>query len=152
MQLPAFNGGRRRRHPLGLLLFRVAELAFLRVDFVGLELLRSQAVPASKPKMGVPKIQECIEQEEQMSSSKTTTNHDEIRKWAEARDGHPAVIRTKGKGGVLRIDFGDPEEEFDEIEWDEFFKIFDRNKLAFLYQEKTQDGGTSRFNKFVERT
>ncbi|NLS06367.1 hypothetical protein HGP14_23945 [Rhizobium sp. P32RR-XVIII] len=87
-----------------------------------------------------------------MSGSKTTTNHDEIRRWAEERDGHSAVIRTKGKGGVLRIDFREPEEEFDEIEWDEFFKIFDQNKLAFLYQEKTQDGGTSRFNKFVERT
>jgi hypothetical protein len=87
-----------------------------------------------------------------MSSSKTTTNHDEIRKWAEERDGRPAVIRTKGKGGVLRIDFGEPEEEFDEIDWDEFFKIFDQNKLAFLYQEKTQNSGTSRFNKFVERS
>ena len=87
-----------------------------------------------------------------MSSSATTTNHDEIRKWAEARDGHPAVMRTKGKGGVLRIDFGEREEEFEPIEWDEFFKIFDQNDLAFLYQDKTQEGGTSRFNKFVARS
>lgn len=86
-----------------------------------------------------------------MSSSEQTTDHDKIRKWAEARDGHPAVIRTKGKGGVLRIDFGEPEDNLEEISWDEFFKIFDENKLSFLYQEKTQDGGTSRFNKFVER-
>jgi len=87
-----------------------------------------------------------------MSSSQTTTRHEDIRKWAEARDGHPAVIRTKGRGGVLRIDFGEPEDELEEISWDEFFKIFDENKLAFLYQDKTQDGGTSRFNKFVERS
>jgi len=87
-----------------------------------------------------------------MSSSNTTTNHDEIRKWAEARDGHPAVVRTKGKGGVLRIDFGEREEELDQIEWTEFFQIFDQNELAFLYQDKTQDGGTSRFNKFVARS
>ena len=87
-----------------------------------------------------------------MSSSQTTTCHDDIRKWAEARDGHPAVIRTKGRGGVLRIDFGEPEDNLEEISWDEFFKIFDENKLAFLYQDKTQDGGTSRFNKFVERS
>lgn len=86
-----------------------------------------------------------------MSSSDTTTDHEAIRKWAEARGGSPAVIRTDGKGGVLRIDFGEKEEEFDEIDWDEFFKIFDQNKLAFLYQDKTKDGGTSRFNKFVER-
>ena len=86
-----------------------------------------------------------------MSSSETTTDHKAIRAWAEERKGKPAVIRTGGKGGVLRIDFGEKEEEFDAIGWDEFFKIFDESKLAFLYQDKTQDGKTSRFNKFVER-
>ena len=86
-----------------------------------------------------------------MSSSNTTTKHDEIRKWTEARDGHPAMVDTKGKGGILRIDFGEPEDNLKEISWDEFFKIFDENKLAFLYQDKTADGGKSRFNKFVNR-
>jgi hypothetical protein len=86
-----------------------------------------------------------------MSESKTTTDHDEIREWAESREGRPSVIRTEGKGGVLRLDFGDKEEDFEEIEWDEFFKIFEDSKLAFLYQDKTKDGGTSRFNKFVSR-
>jgi hypothetical protein len=86
-----------------------------------------------------------------MSRSETTTDHKTIQKWAETRDGRPSVILTKGKGGVLRIDFGDKEEEFEEIAWDEFFKIFDESKLAFLYQDKTKDGETSRFNKFVER-
>lgn len=86
-----------------------------------------------------------------MSSSNTTTDHDEIRKWAEARDGHPSMVKSKGKGGVLRIDFGEPEENLEEVSWDEFFAVFDENKLAFLYQDKTADGSTSRFNKFVER-
>ena len=61
----------------------------------------------------------------------------------------PAVIRTQGKGGILRIDFGEPDEDLELIDWDEFFRIFDENKLSFLHQEKTQDGATSRFNKFV---
>jgi hypothetical protein len=87
-----------------------------------------------------------------MSSANTTTNHDQIRKWAESRDGHPAMIKTKGKGGVLRIDFGEPEENLQEVSWDEFFKVFDENDLAFLYQDETSSGGTSRFNKFVERS
>ena len=60
-------------------------------------------------------------------------------------------MRTKGKGGILRIDFGEPEESLEEIDWDEFFEIFESNKLAFLYQDKTSDGGESRFNKLVER-
>ena len=86
-----------------------------------------------------------------MSTSEQTTDHDTIKNWAQSRDGYPAVIRTKGEGGVLRIDFGEPEQELERIEWDEFFQIFEENKLSFLYQEKISDGGTSRFNKFVER-
>jgi len=86
-----------------------------------------------------------------MSSSNTTTEHDDIREWAEARDGHPAKVDTGGEGGILRIDFGEKEDNLTPIEWDEFFQIFDENKLAFLYQDETSDGGQSRFNKFVNR-
>ena len=86
-----------------------------------------------------------------MSEAKTTTNHEEIRKWAEARGGKPSRVRN-GDGGVLRIDFGEPEDELEEIGWDKFFEIFDENDLAFLYQDKTKDGGTSRFNKLVNRS
>src|SRR5262245_32009307 len=32
------------------------------------------------------------------------------------------------------------EERLEGISWDEFFRGFDRNKLAFLYQEKTKGG------------
>ncbi|BCM17912.1 hypothetical protein [Mesorhizobium sp. J8] len=87
-----------------------------------------------------------------MSEAKTTTDHDEIRKWVEERKGRPAVVRTKGEGGILRIDFGEPEDAFEAIEWDEFFRIFDENDLAFLHQDEAGGGGTSRFNKFVERS
>jgi hypothetical protein len=86
-----------------------------------------------------------------MSSSETTTDHEKIRKWVEARGGHAARVKASGNGGILRIDFGEPEETLEPISWDEFFKIFDENHLAFLYQEKTKEGGESRFNKFVER-
>ena len=86
-----------------------------------------------------------------MSEARTTTDHDEIRKWAESRDGHPAMVDTNAPGGILRIDFGEPEENLEQIDWDEFFRIFEDNKLAFLYQDEVKGGGTSRFNKFVER-
>lgn len=86
-----------------------------------------------------------------MSEAKTTTNHDEIKKWAESRDGHPAMVNTDAPGGILRIDFGEPEDNLEQIDWDEFFRIFEDNKLAFLYQDEVKGGGTSRFNKFVDR-
>ena len=86
-----------------------------------------------------------------MSQAITTTDHETIRTWVERRDGRPAVVRTAGNGGILRIDFGEKEENLVPIEWDEFFQIFDNNKLAFLHQDRAEDGAMSRFNKFVER-
>ncbi|WP_274626491.1 hypothetical protein [Arvimicrobium flavum] len=86
-----------------------------------------------------------------MSEATTTTDHGKIRKWVEQRDGRPAAVRTKSEGGILRIDFGEPDAELDPIEWDEFFRIFDENKLAFLHQDRADGGKTSRFNKFVAR-
>jgi len=83
-----------------------------------------------------------------------TIDHDEIRDWVEERDGHPAVVRStkddEGEG-LLRIDFGEREEKLEEISWEQFFKIFEDNNLAFLYQNETADGETSFFNKFVDR-
>ena len=86
-----------------------------------------------------------------MSEAAATTDHEEIRRWVEKRKGRPARAKTKGPGGVLRIDFGEPEEGLEEISWDEFFEIFEDNELAFLHQDETSGGGTSRFNKFVNR-
>jgi hypothetical protein len=88
------------------------------------------------------------------SESKTTTDHKEIKSWVEARGGRPARVRGTGGGddiGLLRIDFGDPDPSLEEISWDEFFEEFEKNKLAFLYQEKTTDGQESRFFKFIKR-
>lgn len=87
-----------------------------------------------------------------MSTSVETTDHDEIRRWIEERDGRPARVKTSGKGGILRVDFAEPEESLEEIGWDDFFKIFEENELCFLYQEETSSGKTSRFNKFVSRS
>jgi len=90
------------------------------------------------------------------ASSKTTTDHDEIRKWAEARGGKPSTVKrteSDGEAGVLRIDFPgySGKDSLEEISWDEFFAKFDEKKLAFLYQEKTAGGEESRFFKLVSR-
>ena len=88
-----------------------------------------------------------------MSQAKSTTNHDEIRKWIESRKGHPAFVKATRKGGtgLLRVDFDKPEEGLEEIDWDQFFDTFEKSNLAFLYQDETASGRKSRFNKFVER-
>ncbi|MGX7871532.1 hypothetical protein ACVDG5_000135 [Mesorhizobium sp. ORM6] len=86
-----------------------------------------------------------------MSDALKTTNHEVIRAWIEAREGRPAVASTSGKGAILRVDFGEADEELQAVEWEEFFRIMDANNLAFVHQDMTADGATSRFNKFVER-
>ncbi|MFN7949325.1 MAG: lipocalin/fatty-acid binding family protein [Blastocatellia bacterium] len=88
--------------------------------------------------------------------SKTTTNHHEIRKWAEARGGHPATVRRTGdqdEPGVLRIDFPgySGEQSLEAITWDAFFEKFEESRLAFVYQDETADGKPSRFCKLVSR-
>ncbi|HLP71039.1 MAG TPA: hypothetical protein VK181_26310 [Rhizobium sp.] len=86
-----------------------------------------------------------------MTTAKQTTDHQKIRKWTEARGGRPAKVKGASRGGVLRIDFRAPDENLQEISWEEFYEIFDAAKLAFLYQDETEGGQESRFNKFVDR-
>jgi len=53
---------------------------------------------------------------------------------------------------ILRIDFDEPDgedEKLQRISWEKFFSIFDSRELEFLYQDHTQAGKESRFNKFV---
>ena len=89
--------------------------------------------------------------------SHTTTDHEEIRKWAEERGGKPSCVKgTGGKGdvGLLRIDFPgySGEDSLEEIEWEEFFQKFDEQGLALVYQEETKSGEKSNFNKLVSRS
>ncbi|MFN2450530.1 MAG: hypothetical protein ABR508_12205, partial [Candidatus Baltobacteraceae bacterium] len=65
-----------------------------------------------------------------MATAQSTTDHDEIRTWVESRNGKPAVIEGTG---MLRIDFGEREQNFEAVDWDRFFEIFDRSNVAFLY-------------------
>ena len=93
-----------------------------------------------------------------MSAAESTTDHAVIKKWIEQRKGRPSVVRaTENEGkdghveGLLRVDFRDPDDALDDIDWEDFFRVFDESNLAFLHQDKTADGHVSRFNKFVAR-
>lgn len=90
------------------------------------------------------------------SQTKTTTDHDEIRRWVEEHGGTPAIVRDTrdhGEGGVLRIDFpgGAGEDELEPVSWEEWFEIFEDNELAFVYQEEKTSGEDSTFFKLVRR-
>jgi hypothetical protein len=93
-----------------------------------------------------------IMENRKMSSARRTRDHDTIREWIEDRDGRPAIIRPDDEergGGILKVDFRDKDDDLEEIDWDEFFEIFDDNDLVFLHQDETASGKPSRFNKFV---
>ena len=91
-----------------------------------------------------------------MAEAKTTTDHDEIRQWAEARGGRPASVKGTGgedDAGILRINFpGGAEDSLEDISWEQFFAAFEDNNLALLYQEETASGDESRFFKLVNRS
>ncbi len=91
-----------------------------------------------------------------MSEAKTTTDHAQIRQWVEERSGYPARVKgtaDKDSSGVLVIDYPgySGTDTLERISWDEFFRGFEENKLAFLYQDETSDGSESRFSKLVSR-
>ncbi|MGE0007590.1 MAG: hypothetical protein AB7S92_18660 [Parvibaculaceae bacterium] len=89
-----------------------------------------------------------------MSEARITTDHNRIRRWAEQRGGRPATVKDtakSGRAGILRLDFEPQDESLEEVSWEEFFRKFDGEKLAFLHQDKTEDGKVSRFHKFVDR-
>ena len=82
-----------------------------------------------------------------------TTDHEEIERWIEERQGTPAIIESTwdGNTAVLSIDFGEPNNALMEVSWDEFFRIFDESDLEFLHLTHAADGSSSRVYEFVER-
>ncbi len=90
------------------------------------------------------------------SDTRTTTDHDEIRRWVEDHGGRPVSVRGTESGdeaGVLRIDFpgGAGDDQLEPISWDDWFAKFEENELAFLHQETKASGEDSTFFKLVKR-
>lgn len=88
--------------------------------------------------------------------SRTTTDHNQIKKWAEERGGEPVKIASTGDGsdpGLIRLHFPDfsSDDPFEPISWDDFFRKFDEANLEFVYQETTSGGQRSNFFKLVKR-
>ncbi|MBX3212114.1 MAG: hypothetical protein KF850_08780 [Labilithrix sp.] len=84
------------------------------------------------------------------ATTKITTNREEIRRWVESKGGWPARVKGSERGsdpGLLRIDFPgfSGVETLAKMSWDDWFKWFDKKKLAFVHQPNT------RFSKLVAR-
>src|SRR5512140_1566980 len=88
--------------------------------------------------------------------TRMTTDHDEIRRWAEARGAKPADVAATerdGETGMIRLDFPgySGAGSLKTITWDEWFEKFDEAGLALVYQERTAGGEASNFNKLIGR-
>ncbi|MBI4492107.1 MAG: hypothetical protein HY690_04880, partial [Chloroflexi bacterium] len=94
-------------------------------------------------------------EEAHLGESKLTTDHEEIRRWAEERGGRPAHVGGTGTDedpGLLRIEFpgyGTERERLEPISWEAFFRKFDEKGLVFSFQERTREGEISRYWKLV---
>jgi hypothetical protein len=76
-----------------------------------------------------------------MAISEPTSNHEEIRRWAEANQFSPAEqlpVRVDGEPAELRL-LSEPQinarQDKRLISWEEFFAKFDEQGLAFVYDQ-----------------
>jgi hypothetical protein len=89
-------------------------------------------------------------------ATRSTTDHETIRRWVEERGGRPARTGPEGRTGAvgaLHIDFPSsvPGRPVQSISWEEFFADFDGQGLEFLYTDEPTAGGPSRVWRFALR-
>ena len=83
----------------------------------------------------------------------TMIDHEDIKRWAERNDAHPAWLRQPvgdEESGALKFDF---EEYWDDpalerISWDDWLRAFDDRHLALVVDDADAE---SRFNRLVPR-
>lgn len=85
----------------------------------------------------------------QPQHSKFTKNHEAIKEWVEERGGKPIV--EENEEITLLIDFDKKNKEKNYVSWNDFFEDFDEEQLMFLYQDKTPEGETSYYYRFVPK-
>jgi hypothetical protein len=80
---------------------------------------------------------------------RTTSDHEEIRAWADARNASPATERGAAAGTpirVLRFRFSHtPPEHVEPIDWTSWFQTFDSLRLRFVYVEPADGSRTDEF-------
>lgn len=92
----------------------------------------------------------------------TTTDHTVIKAWVEKHHGRPQIDDfSSGESGqkMLRIDFpGEVDDTFlgdsdkpHNTSWDDFFKEFESQDLAFMYTERVNKDDPSMSYRFAPR-
>ena len=82
--------------------------------------------------------------------AQTTTDHETIRKWAEARDGRPARVKGTGDAkdaGLLRLDFGNQRRASRPSPGKSSSISSRKASSLFLYEDEPDN----RFSKLVRR-
>jgi len=78
---------------------------------------------------------------------RTTSDHGEIKRWAEERGGTPAIIdhpHAQADKQGIRIDFpGTADDAIKSLtrpaSWDEFFRVFEDQELLLAYDDETAE-------------
>ena len=93
---------------------------------------------------------------------KVTTDHNEIREWVRKHQGVPEVIehgaRHENDPGI-RIDFpGEKDDQYlsnahlpEQLNWENFFRIFEHEKLVFIYDDENFQKDPSMSYRFAKR-
>lgn len=91
----------------------------------------------------------------QPQGTKITFDHRMIQKWVEERRGKPVKIQPEDEEveepvELLKVKFpGEKTRNIMPITWEEFFKEFDEEGLAFQFRDETPDGEESHFYKLI---
>jgi hypothetical protein len=84
---------------------------------------------------------------------KSTIDHDTIKNWVNKWGGTPAIggsTEDQSGKGILRINFGNLYDG-EPISWDEFFDIFEADRLVFRYSDEVIKGNEELAFSFVDR-
>ncbi|MHB2263967.1 hypothetical protein [Aliihoeflea sp. PC F10.4] len=103
-----------------------------------------------------------------MASTRTLTDRDEIRDWAAARMGSPAISEASpsvgGDDPILSLVFDQASYQDQDrgadpsialggreiVEWDEWFKVFNEKNLALVVREE-EPGRKDSFHEIIAR-
>ena len=79
-----------------------------------------------------------------------TIDHAEIRRWVDERGGLPAVAIVKNYD-VPFIDFGLDVPLTRRVQWDEWLRLFEEQRYAFVCKETRVDGRASQYCQLMPR-